>query len=68
MAEITYDHVVRPFARNRADAVIQAQAASNALSDDIKAALLAQRLEHLRMVKLIEAELRLNHGWGGERG
>jgi hypothetical protein len=68
MAEITYNHNVLPFGRNRADAQIQARAAANALSDDIKAALLAQRLEHLRMVKLIEAELRLNHGWGGERG
>jgi hypothetical protein len=63
VTEITYDHVVRPFARNRADAVIQARAAANALSDDIKAALLAQRLEHLRMVKLIEDELRAHHGW-----
>jgi hypothetical protein len=68
VSEITYDHVVRPFGRNRADAKIQAEAASNALSDDIKAALLHQRLDYLRMVKLIEAELRLNHGWGGDRG
>jgi hypothetical protein len=63
MTEITYNHVVRPFGRNRADAKVQAQAASNALSDDIKAALLAQRLEHLRMVKLIEDELRAHHAW-----
>jgi uncharacterized membrane protein len=34
MADITYDHVVRPFGRNRADAAIQAKQAAIAVEQD----------------------------------
>jgi uncharacterized membrane protein len=34
MADITYDHVVRPFGRSRADAAIQARQAAIAVEQD----------------------------------
>jgi uncharacterized membrane protein len=70
MADITYDHVVRPFGRSRADAAIQARQAAIAVEQDradmreMHRRMLLGQIEHYR-AKLAECEAAYEEHFGG---